>query len=127
MSADPLREAASMMRERVSAVRDARAHCPGEKHGGPNARYSWVFISNAFAAHAPGDATDPDLKEVWDADAKHLDPWQNVDLTRAIANLLDSAPCSCPPCSCCGSVWQCDGCEPREAALDVARAYLNHP
>lgn len=113
MSASLLREAAALMRESVSAVRDARAHCPGEKHGGPNARYSWVFMSHAFAAHAPGDAADPDLKEVWDADAKHLDRWQNLDLTLAVADWLEHE----------ADHFDMDDTT-RSRALAVARTYL---
>ena len=125
VSASLLREAAAKMRESVSAVRDSRAHCPGEKHGGPNARYSWVFMSHAFAAHAPGDAADPDLKEVWDADAKHLDPWQNLDLTLAVADLLDQTARDWQLVE-DGVVWSrsifFDATKVR--ALAVARAYL---
>ena len=91
MSAEKLRQAAAEIRAKAEDVRRVRRETPGEMHGGPFATYGAIFIENAFANQAPGDADDPDLRRIWRADARHLSLWQDVDIALAVADWLDSS------------------------------------
>ena len=131
MSAERLRQAAEEIRAKAEAVRQVRRETPGELHGGQGANYGAVFIENAFAEHAPGDADDPDLRRIWRADSEHLAAWQDVDVALAVADWLDLSASDVwawgPMCE-CGT--GCDACDDSEwetharHALAVADAIL---
>ena len=108
MTAETLRRAANLMRERASlsaAGPWGRASTPG----------------NGFAVHRGEHET---VALYCDRDnAAHIASWHPA-VALAVADVLDAVTCACTPCSCCGVRVTCDGCEPVEAALNLARLYL---
>lgn len=116
-SSETLRRAAALMRERAEAVVTWATDHP-EESGGPDAWFTPMFIANAFAAHAPGDTHDPELREGWTLDGDHYASWHPT-VALAVADWLEGVASRYNtryPANAARAGWN--------DALDVARAYL---
>lgn len=120
MTAETLRRAAALMRERAEAAK-ARTADHLRPNGGP-----WVSRPHHARRDCHTVQTEGEMylgHYVPEAVGPHIASWHPA-VALAVADLLDAVTCACTPCSCCGVRVTCDGCEPVEAALNLARLYL---
>lgn len=110
MSAQLLREAAALMRSRAGAA------TPGLWRNMRGAEKGESVVANATVI---AQMHGRDLRE----NRRHIASWHPA-VSLAVADLLENVSCNCPPCSCCGIVISCLGCEPIESAVNLANAYL---
>lgn len=124
MSAEVLREAAALMRERAEAATPGPWKQGEARSQGRAAQvlgvHSLVYNDRQSVALIPGFKSDRK------PDAAHIASW-HPDVALAVADLLDSAAKWLLPCD--KPCWEqgiegCIDCEVYSPALAVARAYL---
>ena len=60
------------IKARWAATQAVRRKYPLRTGFGLGMTYGAVFLENAIANHAPGETNDPELREIWEADAEAI-------------------------------------------------------